>query len=432
MDEKNLMDTSVEPIPIKQVTIEETTPYRLSWKQTFAALKHRNYSLWFKGQTISLLGTWMQVTAQGFLVYELTHSAAYLGYVGFAAGLPSWLFMMYGGVIADRMPRRKILVITQTTMMIFAFILAALAFTHYVQPWHIVVLAFFLGTANAFDAPARQAFTLELVNREDLTNAIALNSTMFNTATAIGPTVAGITYTLFGPAWCFFINGLSFIGVIIALLMMRIKFTPHPVNGRSKLADLKEGLRYAVHHKMIRTLIMLVAATSLFGMSFTTLLPAWAVKILGGNATTNGLLQSARGVGALTAALFIASLGRFKFKGRLLTYGNFAFPVLMLVFALVHWLPFSLIVLVGVGGALILQLNLANALVQTLVDEKLRGRVMGIYTLGFMGSMPLGALFMGTIAQTFGAPEAVMIGSIICMLVAISIWLFVPKLRTQG
>lgn len=432
MNDKIYSDSSAETIPLKQTPIQETTPYRLSWKQTFAALKHRNYRLWFRGQMISLFGTWMQITALGFLVYELTHSAAYLGYVGFAAGLPTWLFMLFGGVIADRMPRRNVLIITQTTMMIFAFILAALTFIHYVQAWHIVMLAFCLGVANAFDAPARQAFTLELVNREDLTNAIALNSTMFNTATAIGPTVAGITYSLFGPAWCFFINGVSFIGVIIALLMMKINFKPQPSNGSSKLADLKEGVVYVSRHKTIRTLIVLVASTSLFGMSFTTLLPAWAVKILGGNATTNGLLQSARGVGALSAALFIASLGKFKFKGKLLTYGNFAFPVLMLIFALVHWLPFSLIVLIGSGGALILQLNLANALVQTLVDENLRGRVMGVYTLGFMGAMPLGAIFMGTIAQHFGAPEAVIIGSIICMMVACSIWLFVPKLRTLG
>lgn len=197
MNDKIYSDSSAETIPLKQTPIQETTPYRLSWKQTFAALKHRNYRLWFRGQMISLFGTWMQITALGFLVYELTHSAAYLGYVGFAAGLPTWLFMLFGGVIADRMPRRNVLIITQTTMMIFAFILAALTFIHYVQAWHIVMLAFCLGVANAFDAPARQAFTLELVNREDLTNAIALNSTMFNTATAIGPTVAGITYSLF-------------------------------------------------------------------------------------------------------------------------------------------------------------------------------------------------------------------------------------------
>jgi MFS family permease len=196
---------------------------RVSARGTFAALQYPNYRLWFIGQMISLVGTWMQGTAQGYLVYELTRSPAYLGYVGFAAGVPSWLFMLYGGVIADRMSRRTLLVITQTCMMLLAFLLAGLTFTGRVQPWHIIVLAFLLGTANAFDAPARQAFVLEMVDRQHLTNAIALNSTMFNLGTAIGPAMAGITYSLFGPAWCFTINAFSFLAVIAALLLMKLK-----------------------------------------------------------------------------------------------------------------------------------------------------------------------------------------------------------------
>src|SRR5271157_4058592 len=186
------------------------------WRRTFMALKYPNYRLWFRGQMVSLFGTWMQTTAQGFLVYELTHSPRYLGYVGFAAGAPTWLLTLYGGVVADRIPRRMLLIITQSCMMVLAFILAALWFLHVVQPWHIMVLAFLLGVANSFDAPARQAFVSELVPREDLTNAIALNATMFNTATAVGPAVAGATYALFGAGWCFTINGLSFIAVLTA------------------------------------------------------------------------------------------------------------------------------------------------------------------------------------------------------------------------
>jgi MFS family permease len=415
--------STVEQIPVQK-------PRTLSWKNTFTALKHRNYKLWFYGQMISLLGTWMQATAQGFLVFQLTHSPVYLGYVGFAYGIPSWIFMLYGGVLADRIPRRKMLIITQASMMLFAIILAALTFSDLVQAWHIIVLAFLLGVANAFDAPSRQAFVNELVDRKDLTNAIALNATMFNVGTAVGPAVSGITYALFGPAWCFTINGISFIGVIAALLLMKIKNgKPYDNNGKSSFAELKEGLRYVRKHKIIRTLILMVGVVSLFGISFTTLLPAWSVKILNGDATTNGLLQSARGVGALTSALLVASLGRFTFRGKLWTIGSFIFPVMMFVFAFMNWLSLSLLLMVGTGFGLILIFNLANAMVQTLVEDSLRGRVMGIYTFIFFGMMPIGALLMGSLAEKFGEPEAVIIGSIITFISAIAVFFTVPRLR---
>lgn len=402
---------------------------KISWKQTFASLQYRNYRLWFWGQMVSLFGSWMQITAQGFLIYELTRSPAYLGYVGFAAGIPTWLFMAYGGVVADRVPRRNILVVTQIFMMLLAFVLTVLTFTGVVQAWHIITLAFFLGVANAFDAPSRQAFVNELVKREDLTNAIALNSMMFNSATAVGPAVAGVTYALFGPAWCFMINGISFIFVIAALLRMKFQYRPRPDNGKSILAELKEGLSYTMHHREIRTLIMLVSVMSLFGISFATLFPAWAVKILNGDATTNGLLQSARGVGALISALFIASLGRFQFKGKLLTFGSFMFPILLIVFAFMRWLPVSLLVLVGVGLSLILVFNIANALVQTLVTDELRGRVMGVYTVSFFGLMPIGALIMGMLAENFGSMTAIIIGASVTVLNAVLIYFFVPAIR---
>jgi MFS family permease len=403
---------------------------RISWKQTFASLQYRNYRLWFWGQMISMFGTWMQITAQGFLVYQLTHSPAYLGYVGFASGVPTWLFMMYGGVVADRMPRRNILVVTQASMMVLAFILAFLTFTGAVQPWHIIVLAFMLGVANAFDAPSRQAFVLELVKREDLTNAIALNSTLFNSATAVGPAVAGITYAIFGPAWCFMINAVSFLGVIAALLRMKLNVQARKgKNGKSTLDELKEGIKYTIHHREIRTIIMLVAVIGLFGISYVTLIPAWAVKILGGDATTNGYLQSARGFGALMSALVIASLGRFQFKGKLLTLGSFMFPSLLIIFSFMRWLPLSLLVLVGVGSSLILVFNLANALVQTLVIDHLRGRVMGVYTASFFGLMPIGALIMGTLAEHFGSMAAVVTGASIAIATAAVISFFVPSVK---
>jgi MFS family permease len=402
---------------------------RMSVRQTFAALQHRNFNLWFRGQIISLMGTWMQQTAQGYLVYELTRSPVYLGYVGFAAGVPAWLFTLYGGVIADRIDRRKLLLATQTSMMLLAFILAALVFSDLVQPWHILALAFALGVANAFDAPARLAIVSEMVSREDLTNAIALNATMFNTGSAIGPAVAGLAYALIGPAWCFMLNGLSFIGVIAALLLMKI--APRSIAARrgSAWSELMEGMRYITSSSTIRTLILLVSITALFGISSTTLFPAWAVSILGGDATTTGLLQSARGVGALASALMIASLGRFKFKGKLLTLGSLAFPLLMLVFAFVRWIPLSLLVLVGSGIAIILVMNLANALVQTLAPDELRGRIMAIYSLTFFGLLPAGALWAGAVAEVAGEPAAVILGAAISLAFGLMLWVFAPWLR---
>jgi MFS family permease len=408
--------------------MKEPVP-RPSARQAFTSLKYRNYRLWFVGQLASLVGTWMQTTAQGFLVFQLTNSPVYLGYVGFAAGIPSWLFTLYGGVISDRMPRRKLLVITQTSMMILAFILAALTFAKIVQPWHIVLLAFLLGIANAFDAPARQSFVLEMVEREDMTNAIALNSTMFNSATAVGPAVAGLTYAALGPAWCFTINGISFLAVIVALLMMQIKPQSLRARATSALADLKEGVHYVASHPTIRMLIIVAAMVSLFGMSYATLLPAWAVDILHGDSTTNGFLQSARGVGSLLGALMIASLGRFRFKGKLLTLGSLVFPISLLAFAAVSWLPLSLLVLVGVGWGFMVMLNMANALVQTLVPDELRGRVMGVYTLGFFGVMPIGALLAGAVAQITNEPITVVLGALITLAFAAWLWVQMPQLR---
>ncbi len=401
-----------------------------SWQKTFAALKYRNYRLWFWGQMVSLFGTWMQMTAQGFLVFQLTNSPAFLGYIGFASGVPSWFFMLYGGVIADRLPRRKLLIFTQSVMMILAFILATLTFMGSVQPWHILVLAFGLGLANAFDAPARLAFVSEMVKREDLTNAVALNATMFNAATAVGPAVAGITYAMFGPAWCFTVNGISFIAVIAALSAMHIQPQERSPQRSSTLAALKEGLSYVHHQPVIRTLIGLVAAASLFGMSLGTLLPAWSVKVLHGNATTNGLLFSARGIGSLIGALAIASLGRVTFRGKLISFGSLSFPLFIVFFAFAHWLPISLLLMALLGIASIMVVNLSNAMIQSLVPDRLRGRVMGVYSTIFMGSMPLGALILGTIAEHAGEAEAALISAGAAFCIAGFIWFLVPKMRT--
>src|SRR5215210_1109401 len=243
-----------EPAPLAPVPNAVPPRPQNAWQRTFTALRSPNYRLWFQGQLVSMVGTWMQITAQGFLVFQLTHSTAYLGYVGFAAGVPSLLFMLFGGVIADRVARRKLLVITQSTMMLLALILAALTFAQLVQPWHIVLLALALGTANAFDAPAGQAFVRELVDREELTNAIALNASLFNLATVVGPTVAGLTYAAFGAAWCFTLNGLSYVSVIVALLLMRLPARVAAPRSGSALTQVQEGLRYTLGHPLLRTL----------------------------------------------------------------------------------------------------------------------------------------------------------------------------------
>jgi len=402
---------------------------KISLRQTFTALKYPNYRLWFYGQMVSLFGTWMQSTAQGFLIYQLTDSPLYLGLVAGASGFATWALMLFAGVVADRVPRRTVLVITQTVMMLLAFVLAALTFLHWVQVWHIVLLAFLLGIASAFDAPARQAFVLEMVEREDLTNAIALNATMFNTAVAIGPAAAGFAYAAFGPAWCFTLNGISFIAVIAALLRMRLKPFSTTARRSTVLGDLREGMGYVGRHPIIRTLTAMAGVGSLFAISANTLIPAWAVSILHGDATTNGLLQSARGLGALASALVVASLGRFKFKGRVLTLGSFAFPGMLLAFSSVRWLPLSLLTLMGAGAAQVLMMNLANALVQTQSPDHLRGRVMGVYSWVFFGMMPLGGLLMGALAERIHEPLSIALGAALAMAFAGMVWLFEPKVR---
>ena len=400
-------------------------------QETFAALKHYNYRLWFSGQVVSLVGTWMQSTAQGYLIYQLTGSPVYLGLVGFIGGLPAWLFTLFGGVVADRISRRNLMVITQSAMLVLAFILAGLTFTAKVQPWHILILAFLLGVANAFDAPARVAFVNELVNREDMTNAIALNSTMFNIAAVVGPSVAGLTYAAFGPAWCFTINGISFIAVIVALLFMRIKPIISAVKTTTVFAELREGLQYVFSHSLILSLIGSIGVVSIFGIGMMTLLPAWAKDILHGDVTTNGVLVSARATGSLISALMLAYLGSRRFRGRLWTVGSFFMPVMLFIFAWIRWLPLSLVALVGVGWSFMMIMNNSNAMIQSQVPDNLRGRVMSVYTLVFFGSMPLGSLYAGTLAQKAGEPLTVMTGAGVLLVLAVVAWFFLPRIRRE-
>jgi predicted MFS family arabinose efflux permease len=403
----------------------------LQLSDTFAALKHYNYRLWFIGQMVSLMGTWMQSTAQGYLIYQLTNSPVYLGLVGFVGGLPTWLFTLFGGVVADRIPRRTLMVITQTAMMILAFVLGVLTFTHTVQPWHILVLAFLLGVANAFDSPARVSFVIELVPRTDMTNAIALNSTMFNIATVVGPSVAGLTYAAFGPAWCFTINGLSFIAVIAALLLMRFKLEAPPPRRSNAMADAVEGLRYVFTNKMVLSLTGAVGLVSVFGFGLMNLFPVWATDVLHGDVTTNGLLVSARGFGALVSALMLASLGKHRVRGKMWMAGALVMPVALFVFSWVRWIPLSLGILVVIGWGLMMITNNSNALIQSDVPDALRGRVMGVFALVFNGAIPIGALVAGAAAERIGAPWTATISAIVLFISAVAAWIFLPDIRRQ-
>jgi MFS family permease len=337
--------------------------------------------------------------------------------------------MLLGGVLADRASRRSILVVTQVLSMLLAFALSALVFARVVAPWHILVLAFLLGIVNAFDAPARQSFVLEMVGREHLTNAIALNSTMFNAAMVVGPTVGGLAYAAFGPGWCFAINGISFVAVIVALLAMRLGPRPAAAPRIAIRAQVAEGLRAVTAERRILAIIVLVALSSVFGFSAVTLLPAWSVKILGGDARTNGLLQSARGAGAVLAALGIASLGSFRGRGRLLTAGSLAFPVVLAALSFTRSLPLSLGALFLAGTAFITLFNLANSLVQTLVPDRVRGRVMSVYNLAFLGMAPIGSLAIGAAAERFGEPSALLAFAIASLVCTGGIALAVPSLR---
>ncbi len=386
-----------------------------------ASFKYRNYRLWFLGQAASLIGTWMQVTAQGFLVFELTHSPAFLGYVGFASGVPIWLLTLFGGVVTDRMSRRDLLVITQFSMMILAFTLAMLTWLSWIQPWHILVLALALGVANAFDAPARQAFVVEMVGREDQGNAIALNATMSNLAISIGPAIAGLFYAWLGPAWCFGINAASFIPVIVALGLMRLESRPRQIGTRTALGDFQDGMRYVAAHRSIRVLLMTAVVVTIFGMSFGTLFPVWAVAVLGGDATTNGFLQSARGIGSLIGTLMIASIARRLLTGKLVAIATGVLPVFLFAFATAHQLAPAILALVGVGWCLMLIVNVANILVQSQVDDAYHGRVMASFTLASQGMVPAGALIVGAMAELFDVPMAVALGAAI--LFAFAVWL---------
>jgi len=395
------------------------------------ALKHRNFQLFFGGQLISLVGTWMQSVAQSWLVYRLTGSALLLGSVGFASQIPVFLAAPLGGTVADRTNRHRVIVITQTASMILALILAILTLSHMVKVWHIFVLAALLGLVNAFDIPGRQAFLVDMVGKEDLMNAIALNSSMFNGARIIGPAVAGILVAHIGEGWCFFANGISYIAVIVGLLLMTIHCPPRSKTD-SPLEDIKEGFRFVSKTKPIRALLMLLGLVSLVGMPYVVLMPVFADRVLHGGARGLGILMGSTGVGALLGAFTLALRDGVKGLGRLvaLMCGAFGVSLVLFSFSTNFWL--SAFLLLPVGFAMMLQMASSNTLIQSMVPDALRGRVMALYSMMFMGMAPFGALFGGAMADHLGAPITVAIGGAASVLGAIAFWRALPSFRVEA
>jgi len=399
---------------------------------TLRALRHRNFQLFFSGQLISLIGTWMQTVAQSWLVYRITGSSLLLGSVGFASQIPVFIVAPFGGTLADRADRQKVVIATQTASMVLAFILAALTLSHRIQVWHIFVLAGLLGVVNAFDIPGRQAFLVDMVGKDDLMNAIALNSSMFNGARIIGPAVAGVLVARIGEGWCFFANAVSYIAVIIGLMMMDVHCPTRAGKTNSQLEDIKEGFTFVRNTAPIRALLLLLGLVSLVGMPYTVLMPVFADRILHGGARGLGILMGATGVGALLGALTLAAKSGVKGLGRLAAYSCAGFGVSLAVFASSRNFVASTVLLVPVGYCMMLQMACSNTLIQTMVPDALRGRVMAFYSMMFMGMAPFGAFFGGAMADRLGAPLTVATGAIASVLGALWFYLQLPKIRIEA
>ncbi len=396
------------------------------------ALRHRNFQLFFGGQLISLTGTWMQSVAQSWLVYRLTGSAVLLGLVGFSSQIPVFLLAPLGGVVADRVNRHRILLVTQTVAMILAFVLSALTLFHRVQVPHLFVLAALLGITNAFDIPARQAFVVDMVGKEDLINAIALNSSMVNGARIIGPAVAGLLVAAVGEGWCFLINAASYVAVIAGLLAMKVPARRRLSQHRSTLAHIVEGFRYAGKKAPIRALLLLLGLVSLMGMPYAVLMPLFADQVLHGGPGGLGILMGASGTGALIGALTLASRRSLRGLGRWVAVSAAGFGFCLMLFSASRHFFLSAALLVPVGFFFMLEMSASNTLIQSMVTDELRGRVMAVYSMMFMGLAPVGAVLAGILAERIGAPLTVAMGGAVCILGGVLFALRLPRLRDEA
>ena len=427
-----LTQLDAELAELKNVEIAAPAPQRSRLATAVRALSHRNFQLFFAGQLISLVGTWMQTVAQSWLVYRITGSTLLLGTVGFASQIPVFLIAPIGGTVADRSNRHRVVIATQTASMVLAFVLAVLTLTHRIQVWQIMVLAAGLGTVNAFDIPARQAFLMDMVGREDLMNAIALNSSMFNGARIIGPAVAGIVVAWVGEGWCFFANAVSYIAVIAGLLMMKITHPVNLANEGSPIEHILEGFRFVARAAPLRSLLLLLGLVSLVGMPYSVLMPVFASQMLHGGAKELGWLMGATGVGALLGALSLAARVGLRGLGKVIAMCAGGFGVSLIVFAASQMFWLSLILLLPVGFTMMVQMASTNTLLQSMVPDQMRGRVVALYTMMFMGVAPFGAFFAGALAHRIGAPWTVAIGGAACIAGAAGFGTILPAFRAQA
>jgi MFS family permease len=407
-------------------------PIRSRFHDTIRSLKYRNFQLFFSGQLISLVGTWMDTVAEAWLVYRLTGSSLLLGTVTFAGQIPVLLAAPVAGMVADRFNRRKVVIVTQTASMIFAGILAFLTITKRVTVGEVIALAALMGIVNAFDIPARQSFLVEMVGREDLMNAIALNSSMFNAARIIGPSVAGILVASVGEGWCFFANSVSYIAVIAGLLLMKIPPSRRREEKVSPFEHIKEGFRFVRDSVPIRTLMLLIGLVSLVAMPYAVLMPVFAAKILHGNARTLGILMTSAGVGALAGALVLAARRGVDGLGRVIAIACGSFGTALICFSFSREWLVSSILLIPVGFSVMTQMGSTNTLIQAMVPDRLRGRTMAVYSMMFMGMAPIGALLSGALADHIGAPKTVAIGGVAAILGAIVFGRHLPKIRGEA
>lgn len=400
------------------------------FRQTFSALRHRNFRLFFSGQLVSLIGTWMQNTAQGWLVYQLTGSKWLLGLVTAVNSAPMLLFSTWGGSIADRHSKRKIVLCTQASMMILAFTFAGLVWSGHITTREILLVAALRGVAMAFDMPARQSFMMEMTSREDLMNAISLNSSMVNGARVIGPSVAAILMVRIGIAWCFFADGVSYLAVITGLWLMRLpKFVKRERSG-SAMAHVLEGLSYVWTHRRMRRLLILFSIVGVFGWSYSVLMPAFAKDVLGTGEGGYGALLSANGIGALFGALTVASVGP-RVNLRLLVFGGLSvFSLMLFLLAFTSNFYVALVLLAIAGWGMLLFFSTTNTLLQTSASDEMRGRVMGVWALVFGGMMPFGGLEAGTLSKYFGVRSTIAIGAVVCAAAAVVTWIIVRTRKT--
>jgi MFS family permease len=391
----------------------------ISLRKTFSAFKHRNFRLYFIGQLISFTGSWMTTTAQGWLVYQLTGSKALLGVVAAAASAPMLVFATLGGWMADRYPKRSVIICTQISSMLLSLAMAALVWTNIVQPWQIIALAVLGGITMAFDMPARQSFVIEMTSREDLMNAISLNSSAFNCARIVGPSIAGLLMAHISIAACFLCDGLSFIPVIAGLLLMRLpKKETQIASGRGPIGQALEGFGYVWNHRRVFTILSLFTVVGIFGWSYSVLMPAFAHDVLHLGANGYGLLMAGSGVGALSAALTVASAGHLLPTRTMALGGVWIFSVALVLFAFTRNLYVGVVLLAFVGFGLVLYFSTSNTVLQSIVPDEMRGRVMGIWALIFGGMIPLGSLEAGLVADLLGTPATMAVGALICALAA--------------